>query len=77
MFLNFQVLEQGPVLVITFRSQQIMALRNKSGEVVEGDPDKVLQVDYVWVLCRDQSELDPKACWRLLEMAANSQEKFF
>ena len=46
------------------------------GEVVEGDPDKVMRVFYLWVLCRDQTELDPKAAWRLLEVASQADEQF-
>ena len=30
-------MEQGPVLVISFNSQQILAVRNAKGEVIEGD----------------------------------------
>ena len=71
-----KMMEQGPVLVITFLSQQIMCVRNAKGEVVEGDPDKVMRVNYVWVLCRDQAELDPRAAWRLLELSAQSTEQF-
>ena len=71
-----KMMEQGPVLVITFMSQQILCVRDAKANVVEGDPDKVLRVSYVWVLCRDQAELDPKAAWRLLELSANSTEQF-
>jgi len=71
-----KILEQGPVLVITFNSQQIMCVKDRSGKVVEGSEDKVMRVAYVWVLCRDQTELDPRAAWRLLELSANSQEQF-
>jgi len=71
-----KILEQGPVLVITFTSQQILCVRNANGDVVEGDPEKVMRIQYVWVLCRDQAELDPKAAWRLLELSANSQEQY-
>ena len=71
-----KMMEQGPVLVITFTSQQILCVRDKSGKVVEGDPEKVMRIAYVWVLCRDQAELDPKAAWRLLELSASSQEQF-
>ncbi len=71
-----KMMEQGPVLVITFTSQQILCVRDAKGQVVEGDPEKVLRVMYAWVLCRDQTELDPKAAWRLLEMSANSTEQF-
>lgn len=71
-----KMMDQGPVLVITFLSQQILSVRDAKGVVVEGDPEKVLRVMYVWVLCRDQTELDPKAAWRLLELSANSTEQF-
>jgi len=71
-----KMMEQGPVLVITFTSQQILCVRDREGKVMEGDPDKVMRVQYVWVLCRDQSELDPRAAWRLLDLSANSQEQY-
>ncbi|XP_014088209.1 mitochondrial import inner membrane translocase subunit TIM44 [Bactrocera oleae] len=71
-----KVMEQGPVLIVTFQAQQIMCVRDKNHEVVEGDPDKVMRVNYVWVLCRDPNELNPKAAWRLMEISANSQEQF-
>ena len=31
-----KVLEQGPVLILTFSAQQLMIVRNAKGEVVEG-----------------------------------------
>ncbi|XP_041452405.1 mitochondrial import inner membrane translocase subunit TIM44 isoform X1 [Drosophila obscura] len=71
-----KVMDQGPVLIITFQAQQIMCVRDQKGKVVEGDPEKVMRVAYVWVLCRDREELNPKAAWRLLEISANSTEQF-
>lgn len=71
-----KMMDQGPVLVITFQTQQVDVVRNAKGEVVEGDPEKIFRMDYVWVLCRDQNELDPKAAWRLLEMAATSNQQY-
>jgi len=71
-----KMMEQGPVLIITFNSQQIVCVRNKEGKVVEGSEDKVMRVTYAWVLCRDQTELNPRAAWRLLELSAHSQEQF-
>lgn len=70
-----KVMDQGPVLIITFTSQQIMVVRNSKGAVVEGDPDKIMRVTYVWVLCRDPSEPNPKAAWKLLDLSANSSEQ--
>ncbi|XP_071534869.1 mitochondrial import inner membrane translocase subunit TIM44 isoform X2 [Panulirus ornatus] len=71
-----KVMDEGPVLAVSFQSQQIMCLRNNKGEVVEGDPSKVLRVHYVWVLCRDQAELDARAAWRILDLSAQSTEQF-
>lgn len=36
-----KIMEQGPVLVINFNSQQIMVVRDAKGKVVEGDPVSV------------------------------------
>lgn len=71
-----KVMEQGPVLMINFQCQQIMCVRNLKNEVIEGDPEKVMRVSYIWVLCRDPTELNPKAAWRLLDLSATSSEQF-
>ncbi|XP_057656343.1 mitochondrial import inner membrane translocase subunit TIM44 [Diorhabda carinulata] len=71
-----KVMEQGPVLIISFTSQQVMAIRDAAGSIVEGDPDKVMRVNYVWVLCRSATEPDPRAAWRLLDLSASSNEQF-
>lgn len=71
-----KVMEQGPVLIITFQTQQIMCVRDRHRNVVEGDAQKIMRVNYVWVLCRDPNELNPKAAWRLMELSANSSEQF-
>jgi import inner membrane translocase subunit TIM44 len=70
-----RVLEQGPVLVITFQAQQIQYVVDKANKVVEGDPDKILRVNHAWVLCRDPTELNPKSAWRLLEFSMSAQEQ--
>ncbi|KAH0554289.1 mitochondrial import inner membrane translocase subunit TIM44 isoform X2 [Cotesia glomerata] len=71
-----KMMDQGPVLVISFQTQQIMCVRDSNNNVVEGDPDKVMRYNYVWVLCRDSTELDPRSCWRLLELSFSSSEQF-
>uniref|UniRef100_A0A8B9Q794 Mitochondrial import inner membrane translocase subunit TIM44 n=1 Tax=Apteryx owenii TaxID=8824 RepID=A0A8B9Q794_APTOW len=70
-----KMMEQGPVLIITFQAQIVMVVKNQKGEVVEGDPDKVLRMLYVWALCRDQDELNPYAAWRLLDISSSSTEQ--
>jgi len=71
-----KMMEQGPVLVITFNSQQILCVKDLSGKVVEGSDEKVMRVTYVWVMCRDQTEVNPRAAWRLLDLSAQSQEQY-
>ncbi|XP_044749022.1 mitochondrial import inner membrane translocase subunit TIM44 [Coccinella septempunctata] len=71
-----KIMEQGPVLIISFTSQQVMCVKDRDGTVVEGDPNKVMRVNYVWVLCRDITETDPRAAWRLLDLSASSSEQF-
>lgn len=70
-----KMMEQGPVLIVTFQAQLVMVIKSPKGEVVEGDPDKVLRMLYVWALCRDQQELNPYAAWRLLDISASSTEQ--
>lgn len=70
-----KVMDQGPVLIISFTSQQVMCVKDSAGNVVEGDPDKVMRVTYVWVLCRDTTQTDPRAAWRLLDLSASSNEQ--
>ncbi|XP_053558990.1 mitochondrial import inner membrane translocase subunit TIM44 [Bombina bombina] len=70
-----KMMEQGPVLIITFQAQLVMVISNQKGEVVEGDPDKVLRMLYVWALCRDQDELNPYAAWRLLDISSSASEQ--
>ncbi|XP_076847783.1 mitochondrial import inner membrane translocase subunit TIM44 [Brachyhypopomus gauderio] len=70
-----KMMEQGPVLIITFQAQLVMVIRNPKGEVVEGDPEKVLRMMYVWALCRDQEEFNSYAAWRLLDISASSTEQ--
>lgn len=71
-----KVMEQGPVLIVTFQAQQIMCVRDSKNSIIEGDPDKVMRVNYVWVLCRDPNDLNPRSAWRLMELSANSSEQF-
>ena len=71
-----KIMDQGPVLVISFQTQQILVVRDAKDNIVEGDPNQILRMNYVWVLCRDQTELDPAAAWRVLEMAATSTNQF-
>ncbi|XP_048449274.1 mitochondrial import inner membrane translocase subunit TIM44-like, partial [Rhincodon typus] len=38
-----KMMEQGPVLIITFQAQLVMVIKNHNGDVVEGDPRRGIE----------------------------------
>lgn len=72
-----KMMEQGPVLVLTFHAQQISYVTDSKGNVVEGDPDKIVQNTYVMAFCRDQNDLDPGTAWRLIDVAMQQSQFMF
>lgn len=62
-----KIMEQGPVLILTFQAQQVMLVKDKRGKIVEGAIDHIENVNYVWAMCRDQSIFDHRSAWRVLE----------
>jgi predicted lipid-binding transport protein (Tim44 family) len=55
-------------LSIEFQSKLITATREKSGVVVDGNPDKVVDVVDVWTFARDVRARDPN--WKLVATGA-------
>ena len=51
-------------VTVKFESQLISATRNKAGEVISGDPQKITDVTDVWSFARDLSSRNPN--WRLV-----------
>ena len=52
---------QGTIAYVTvkFQSDQVNALRDHEGNVVEGDPDKIVSVTDFWTFSRDTRSSDP------------------
>ena len=42
--MNGVKMDQGPVLIVTFQSQQIIYVANSKGEVVEGDAVSLFEI---------------------------------
>lgn len=72
-----KMMEQGPVLMLTFQIQQIVYATDKKGNVVEGDPDKIIQNSCVMAFCRDQNDMDPTTAWRLIDVAIRQSQFMF
>lgn len=67
-----KLMDQGPPLFIwTFHCQQINCLRDKDGEVVEGDIDDIRQVYYAMLVTRhpDLDNLHLMYPWQIVELA--------
>src|SRR6266516_833115 len=55
-------------ITVRFVSQLISVTRDKSGNVIDGNPDKVTDVTDVWTFARDLSSRDPN--WKLVATEA-------
>lgn len=48
-----KLLEDSPVLIVSFSTQQINCLRDKGGNIVEGREDDIRAVYYAWALAKE------------------------
>ncbi len=51
-------------ITIKFVSKLISAVRNKAGEVISGDPKKIIEVTDIWTFARNVTSKDPN--WKLV-----------
>ena len=51
-------------VTVRFVSQIVSATQNAKGEVIDGDPDQVAEVDDIWTFARDIGSRDPN--WKLV-----------
>lgn len=60
-----KIMEQGPMLVLSFNAQQMMVVRDKSGKVVEGDPVCVNTLLFVCeVITKQANEVTQSLFWK-------------
>lgn len=55
-------------VTVKFVSQLITAIRDRAGNVIEGDPRKVSELTDIWTFARDTSSRDPN--WKLVATQA-------
>ena len=55
-------------VTIRFVSQLVSVTRDRSGNVIEGNPEKVTDVTDVWTFARDATSRDPN--WKLVATEA-------
>jgi predicted lipid-binding transport protein (Tim44 family) len=56
--------DRAAQLTVRFVSQMISVTRDKTGAIVDGNPDKVADITDVWKFARDTSSRDPN--WKLV-----------
>jgi predicted lipid-binding transport protein (Tim44 family) len=56
--------DRAAQLTVRFVSQMISVTRDKTGTIVDGNPDKVTDITDVWTFARDVSSRDPN--WKLV-----------
>lgn len=59
---------RNAIVTVKFKSGQVNATRDESGEVVEGDPNNVVEVTDIWTFGRDTRRSDPN--WSLIATGA-------
>jgi predicted lipid-binding transport protein (Tim44 family) len=55
-------------VTVKFVSEQINATRDRNGAVVDGDPEKPVDVTDIWTFARDTRSRDPN--WALVETSS-------
>jgi predicted lipid-binding transport protein (Tim44 family) len=61
---NAEIRDRATQLTVRFVSQMISVTRDKTGAVVDGNPDKVSDITDVWTFARDVGSRDPN--WKLV-----------
>ena len=59
---------RNAIVTVKFVSGQVNATRDESGDVVEGDPNNVVEVTDIWTFGRDTRRSDPN--WSLIATGA-------
>lgn len=67
-FTDVQLRGKTANVTVKFQSKLITATRDKGGAVVEGNPDRVVDMSDIWTFARDVTSRDPN--WRLVATEA-------
>jgi len=59
-----EIKSRSAQITVKFVSQIITAIRNRKGELVEGDPNQVREVTDIWTFARELASRDPN--WKLV-----------
>jgi predicted lipid-binding transport protein (Tim44 family) len=63
-----QLVDRTAQVTVKFVSEQINASRDRNGAVIDGDPEKPIDVTDIWTFARDTRSRDPN--WALVETSS-------
>jgi predicted lipid-binding transport protein (Tim44 family) len=70
-----KMIDERPMLIFSFNTQQVTVIRDKSGKIVEGSEDDVERVHYVIAMVKDK-ELNPiTGGWKVMEIGIQASMK--
>lgn len=67
----------SPTIMVSAETQEMVALIDKQGKVIDGSTEKPMKNTNIFVFGRDMNEIDTKACWRLLEYQSSGAKMTF
>jgi len=70
--ISIKPVEKEPTLFYSFTAQQVAVVRDAAGNVIDGDPDSIQNVQYIWAVQRTKE--DPTV-WAVVEMQALDPEE--
>lgn len=69
-----KMMDQGPVFIFSVTTQQVYTTNDKAGEILE---EKIKLITYMIAVCRDQTMLDHRSAWLMLEIHEHVQSETF
>jgi len=66
-----------PTIMVSFQTQEKVALINAEGELVDGSITKPMSQTTIMVFARDMEERNPRAAWRVIEIQSEAKPMSF
>lgn len=70
-----KMMDEGPVLILSFQTQEVKCVRDRAGAIVQGGEDHIERCWYILAMRRNPNIFDPYHAWQVLELGeAGSHE---
>ena len=65
-----KMMDDTPLLILSFKTQQTEAVKDREGKIVAGSEDGINDVFYIWALTKDTERVQPLTQgWKVVEFA--------